>query len=128
MKSKVATDVSSPSLWVQLLNRELEGHLTKDTCNDFEQLQALCIHIGASIDSQRYTKIYMAALHNDTTWIDNSLRKEVQSMQTGVNVDLCGACKSLVQSSVEFYQQNLVSVFYIVKILICLLGKCSSCP
>ncbi len=115
VKPRIGTVVGSPSLSVELLDQQLEAHFTKDVCSEFEELQALCVHVAASVDGRRYTKIYMAVLDNDTKWIDNSLRKEVQSAQAGISIDLCGACKNVIQSSTNFYLQNLVSVAYIVE-------------
>jgi hypothetical protein len=114
-ESKIETAVDSPSLWLELLDQQLETYFTKDVCNEFKKWQALCIHLAASVDGRHYAKIYMAMLNNDTTWIDNDIRKEAQSVQVGSNVDLCGACKNVVQSSTTFYLQILVSVVYIVE-------------
>jgi hypothetical protein len=115
VKSKINTIVSSPSLWVELLDQQLEAYLTKDVCGEFEQLQALCVHLAASADSRRYAKIYIAVLHNDTKSIDNDLREEVKSAQASVYIDGCAACKKIIQSSTNFYLQLLVSVVYIVE-------------
>jgi len=115
VKPIIGTVIGSPSLSVELLDQQLEAHFTKDVCNEFEELQPLCVHVAASVDGRRYAKIYMAALDNDTKWIDNSLRKEVQSLQAGINVNLCDACKNVIQSSTNFYLQNQVSVAYIVE-------------
>ena len=82
---------------------------------EFEQMQQLCIHLAASIDSRRYTNAYMAVLYNDSTWIDNELREQLQSAQVGINADQCGSCKNVIQSSADFYLQILVSVVYIIE-------------
>jgi hypothetical protein len=114
-ESKISNVAGSPSLWAELLDQQLEAHFTKDVCSEFTESQALCIHLAASIDGHRYAKLYMAMLHNDTTWIDKSIRKEVQSSQGGSKGDLCEACKNVVQSSKTIYLQLLVSVACIVE-------------
>jgi hypothetical protein len=73
-------------------------------------LKPLCVHLAASIDSRRYAKLYMAVFHNDTKWIENSLREEVQSSQASANVDLCDTCKNAIQSSTNFYTQSLGTI------------------
>jgi hypothetical protein len=115
VKQKAADIVDSPSLALQLLDQRLEAHLTKEVCGEFEQMQGLCVHLAASSDSRHYVKVYMAVLHNDTKWLDNELLKQVRSAKAGVNVDLCGACKNVIQSSKSFYLQILVSFAYIVE-------------
>jgi hypothetical protein len=109
-ESKISNVAGSPSLWAELLDQQLEAHFTKDVCSEFTESQALCIHLAASIDGHRYAKLYMAMLHNDTTWIDKSIRKEVQSSQGGSKGDLCEACKNVVQSSKTIYLQLLETV------------------
>jgi nicotinamide riboside kinase len=115
MPPKIAAMFGSPSLSVGLLDQQLETYLTQNVCNEFEQLQTFCVHLAASIDSRRYAKLYMAVLDNDTKWIDNDLRKQVQSAQAGTNVNICDACKNVIQSSKDFFLQALVSVVYIVE-------------
>jgi hypothetical protein len=112
VKSKFDAVLGSPSLALEVLDQQLEAYLTENVCGEFKQAQALCIHVGASIDSRRYTKLYMAVLDNDTKWIDNDLQEEVKSVQAAANVGLCGACKNVVQSSTNLYLQILVSITY----------------
>jgi hypothetical protein len=110
VEPKISTVDDSPSLWLGLLDQQLEAYLTKNVCGEFEQLQKLCIHLAASIDNRRYAKIYMAVLRNDTKWIDSSLHEEVQSVQASANVGLCDVCKNIIQSSANSYLQILETV------------------
>lgn len=98
-------DVASESS----LDRQLQLHVTQEICGDFEQMQAMCAHILASNESCRYTEIYMAILDNDSKWIDDDLRKQMPSTTADRTMDICGTCKSAVQSSKDFYLQVLVS-------------------
>lgn len=98
-------DVASESS----LDRQLQLHVTQEICGDFEQMQAMCAHILASNESCRYTEIYMAILDNDSKWIDDDLRKQMPSTTADRTMDICGTCKSAVQSSKDFFLQVLVS-------------------
>jgi len=111
--------IDSPSLSHELLIQKLETYLTENLCDQFEHMQTLCIHVAASSDSHRYAKIYMAILHNDTKRLDNDLQKETQLIQAGLNVDLCGACKNVIQSSKNSYLQILVSAASIMQNCTC---------
>jgi hypothetical protein len=111
--------IDSPSLSHELLIQKLETYLTENVCDQFEHMQTLCIQVVASSDSHRYAKIYMAILHNDTKRLDNDLQKETQLIQAGLNVDLCGACKNVIQSSKNSYLQILVSAAYIIQYCTC---------
>jgi hypothetical protein len=107
--------IDSPSLSNELLIQQLEIYLTNNVCDQFEHMQTLCIHVAASSDSHRYAKIYMAIIHNDTKGLNNDLQKETQLTQAGLNVDLCAACKNVIQSSKNSYLQILVSAAYIIQ-------------
>jgi hypothetical protein len=96
------------------LDRKLYLHVTQ-ICGDFEQMQAMCAHIVASNESHRYAEIYMAILHNDSKWIEDDLRKQMPSTAASRQIDLCGTCKSAVQSSTDFYLQVLVSCLLTVE-------------
>lgn len=111
-KSKIERIVDSPSVWLELLDQKLENHFTKDVCNEFEHLQAICTQLAASVDGRRYAKMYMAMLHNDTTWIDNDIRETTELSQAGSNTDTCETCKNIVQSSTTFNLQIVVSVTF----------------
>ncbi|UJR19941.1 hypothetical protein I4U23_023073 [Adineta vaga] len=88
-KSKIDFTVDSPSLLLELLlDVQLDTYFTKNICNEFEQLQTICIHISASVDSRRYAKTYIAMLQNDTTRIEKYFKKEETVYKT--LMDTCG--------------------------------------
>ncbi|CAF1264556.1 unnamed protein product [Adineta steineri] len=99
-----------PSFTSESIEQHLEVYLTQDVCNKFDNFQALCVHIVASSDSHRYTKIYMTVLDNDTKWFDNDLRKEAQLTRTTGDMNQCDECNSAIQSSKDFYLQKLETV------------------
>ena len=91
------------------LDQQLEAHLAKEICGEFGEMQTICHHIAASNESHRYAGIYMAVLHNDSKWINDDLRVQVQSAQSAATTDLCSGCKNIVQAWKDLDLQVLVS-------------------
>ncbi|CAF3915477.1 unnamed protein product [Adineta steineri] len=100
----------------QTLEERLQAH---DICAEFRESKTMCEHIMISVNNHRYAYIYMSLLKNNPKLIDDDLREQ---MSTDVHADVCQSCKDAVQSSKDFWGNNLESVRNV------LLRTCEYCP
>ncbi|CAF3317643.1 unnamed protein product, partial [Rotaria sp. Silwood2] len=99
-------------LLAQHQTKTLEERLqSNDVCSEYGQLKPMCEHLLASPQSHRYAYMYMALLKNNPKLIDDDLREQMTSK---VNVDVCDSCKNSVQSSKDFLNNALESVFNVL--------------
>ncbi|CAF1514559.1 unnamed protein product, partial [Adineta steineri] len=105
---------------VQQQTKTLEERLqSHDICAEFGESKTMCEHIMISANNHRYASVYMALLKNNPKLIDDDLREQ---MSTNVHADVCQSCKDAVQSSKDFWGNNLEAVRNV------LLRTCEYCP
>ncbi|CAF1099474.1 unnamed protein product [Adineta steineri] len=92
---------------IEGLDQRLEAALASDICFQYGQLRPMCDHLMSSPQAHRYASVYMALLKNNPKLIDDDLREQ---MSTDVHADVCQSCKDAVQSSKDFWGNNLEAV------------------
>ena len=84
------------------LDERLTSH---DICSQYGSFSTMCTHILTSAETHRYSHVYRAVMKDDTKFIDDDLREQ---LQTKPGDAICDACKNAVQSGKDFWINNLV--------------------
>ena len=90
---------------IEALDLRLETALSSDLCFQYGQLRPMCEQLLASTQGHRYAAVYKAIMKDDTKFIDDDLREQ---LQTKPGDAVCDACKNAVQSGKDFWINSLV--------------------